>query len=59
LPAAETLFCSSFFRDSEHSSHRLVRRKLLGQKTDYIDCKSKDSAMGMEDRRYGTLSVED
>jgi hypothetical protein len=26
-----------------------------GQKTGYIDCKSKDKAMGMEDGRYGTF----
>ena len=26
---------------------------------DYIDCKSEDKAMGMEDGRYGTLSVGD
>ena len=32
--------------------------QLRGKKTDYIEAKSKDKGMGMEDGRYGTLCVE-
>ena len=59
LPAAETLFCSSFFRTLLTGWRAAKFSAMAGQKTDYIDCKSKGKAMGMEDGRYGTFCVED
>ena len=62
LPAAETLFCSSFFRDSERSSHRRAAAIFLqnpaGKKDGLYRSKSKDKGKGMEDGRYGTFLLK-
>jgi hypothetical protein len=59
LPAAETLFCSSFFRDSEHKQGGPIFFPKMRKKEGLEQEKSKDNAVRMDDGRYGTFCVED